>query len=146
MHNSTIGGNVDQTGGVVGFTCEPSGIFAAFESHVYSAYEDSTVNGNLSVKRLASCWLGMANMRVGGNFKVMDNQLNDPDAIEILSNEIGRNLICQGNSRVWNSEEENPSTLFPRAPQPNTLRGNRIGQCVLSSPATEGGPPGPGPF
>lgn len=145
VHNSTIGGNVDQKGGGGGFTCEPSGIFAMFESPAFSDYEDSRVNGNLSVMRLTSCWLGVVNTQVGGNLKMMDNQLNDPDAIEILANQVGNNLICQRNSRVWNSAEETEA-LFPRVPRPNTVQGNRIGQCVLASPVTEGGPPGPGPF
>lgn len=146
VHNSTIGGNVDQKGGGGGFTCEPTGVFAMFESPVFSDYEDSRVNGNLSVMRLTSCWLGVVNTQVGGNFKMIDNQLNDEDAIEILANEIGHNLICLRNSRVWDSGEEKPSSLFPRVPRPNTVQGNRIGECVLASPVTEGGPAGPGPF
>jgi len=47
---------------------------------------------------------------------------------------------------TWNSSEASMSHLFPRIPQPNTVGRNRIGQCVLASPTTPGGPRGPGPF
>ena len=77
--------------------------------------------------------------------RVIDDQMADPDAIEIVLNQIQGNLNCQDNSMVWDSGDLSED-LYPRAPQPNTVGGNRIGQCVLASPATEGGPPGPGPF
>jgi hypothetical protein len=145
VHNSTIAGNVVESGGGGGLTCEPSGVFALFGSPVYSDYEDSTIRGNLSVTGLDSCWLGVARVRVSGNLSMVNDQLADPDAIEILSNHIAGNLLCQQNSQVWDSAEESKS-LYPRAPEPNTVLGHRIGQCVLASPASEGGPPGPGPF
>jgi hypothetical protein len=113
---------------------------------VYSDYEDSSIQGNLHVIGLTSCWLGVARVQVGGNLHMIDDQLADPDAIEILANQINGNLLCQQNSRVWDSAEENFESLFPRVPQPNTVNGHRIGQCVLASPTTEGGPSGPGPF
>jgi hypothetical protein len=34
-------------GGGGGVTCDPSGIFLAFQSPVFSDYEDSTVGGSL---------------------------------------------------------------------------------------------------
>ena len=43
VHDSSIGRNVIETGGGGGVTCQPSGLFAAFGSPVYSDYEDSTV-------------------------------------------------------------------------------------------------------
>jgi hypothetical protein len=146
VHNATIGGNVSQNGGGGGFTCEPSGFFAAIHSPVYSTYEDGQVGGNLSVMGLTSCWLGIAREQVGGNLRVNGDQLADPDAIEILSNTVEGNLICHGNSQVWNSAEVSFPALFPRTPFPNTVNGKRIGQCVLASPAEEGGASGPGPF
>jgi hypothetical protein len=145
VHDSTIFGDVTESGGGGGQTCEPSGVFASFESPVYSDYEDSTVAGNLKVTGLTSCWLGVVRMRVGGNVHMINNQLADPDAIEILSNQIAGNLNCQQNSQVWDSSEK-AETLYPRSPEPNTVGGRRIGQCVLASPATEGGPLGPGAF
>jgi hypothetical protein len=77
--------------------------------------------------------------------RVFNNQMADPDAIEILSNHVHRNLNCRRNSMVWDSSDIGEE-LFPREPHPNTVDGNRKGQCVLSSPTTEGGPSGPDPF
>jgi hypothetical protein len=146
VHNSAIDGNVQETGGGGGLTCEPNGAFAAFGSPVYSDYEDSTVNGNLNVIGITSCWLGIARVHVGGNIDMIHNQLADPDAIEIISNHISGNLLCQQNSQVWDSADLSQSGLYPRLSEPNSVGGNRIGQCVLASPATEGGPSGPGSF
>jgi hypothetical protein len=84
-------------------------------------------------------------VHVGGNLDMLHNQLADPDAIEIISNDISGNLLCQKNSRVWDSADLSES-LYPRLAEPNSVDGHRIGQCVLASPASEGGPSGPGPF
>jgi hypothetical protein len=156
VHSSTINGNVHETGGGGGFTCNNKGptvggfpVFgAAFGGlPVFSGYEDTTVHGNLGVIDLSSCWLGVGRAHVSGNVDLINNQLADPDAIEILSNQISGNLLCQQNSQVWDSAEHTPGgALFPRDAMPNTVSGHRVGQCVLASPETEGGPSGPGPF
>ncbi len=145
VHNSVIVGNVSETDGGGGLNCEPSGVFAAFKTPVYSDYEDTFVHGNLKVSGLTSCWLGVARVHVAGNMRLVNDQLADPDAIEIISNQISGNLSCQQNSQVWDSAEETEG-LYPRVPLPNTVYGKRLGQCVLASPTTEGGPLGPGPF
>jgi hypothetical protein len=144
-HNDVVSGSVIAVGGGGGFTCEPSGIFAVFGSPVYSDYEDSSVGGSIVVVGLESCWLGVIRNQVGGSVHMINNRLADPDAIEILSNQIAGNLMCLHNSQVWNSSDETEN-LYPRVPGPNTVAGKRFGECVLASPATEGGPPGPGPF
>jgi hypothetical protein len=144
-HNDVVFGSILQVGGGGGVTCEPSGIFTAFGSPVYSDYEDTAISGSLHVIGFNSCWLGVIRTHVGGSVHLINNQLADPDAIEILSNQIRGNLGCFHNSQVWNSADEGES-LYPRSPQPNTVGGKRLGQCVLASPATEGGPLGPGPF
>jgi hypothetical protein len=145
VHNSRIFGRVRQIGGGGGESCEPTGPFAEFDSPVYSDYEDTTIRGNIRVSGLASCWLGLARLRVSGDMRIKENQLADPDAIEILANVINGNLVCVGNSMVWNSADLTEE-LYPRRPEPNTVFGRRRGQCVLASPETEGGEPGPGPF
>ncbi len=132
VHNSIIDGNVQETGGGGGASCEPTGVFAAFGSPVYSDYEDTTVHGNLSVTGLSSCWLGVARVRVSGNLSMIKDQLADPDAIEILANHISGNLSCQQNSQVWDSADETEN-LYPRAPEPNTVSGRRSGQCARLS-------------
>ncbi len=146
FHDSTVGGSIVESGGGGGLTCEPSGPFALFGVPVYSDYEDLTVRGSLEVGNLTSCWLGVARVQVGGDLRMIGNQLADPDAIEIIANQIRRNLACFGNSQVWDSADLGEEGLYPRLPEPNTVGGKRLGQCVLASPETEGGPLGPGPF
>jgi hypothetical protein len=147
VHNTSIGGDIRQRGGGGGVNCTPTGIFAQFGSPVFSAYEDSSVGGEVSISGLRSCWLGVARVHVRDDVSFVRNQLADPDAIEILANHIRGDLACFGNSMVWNSADISPTgDLFPRQPEPNTVNGHRRGQCVLASPLTPGGPLGPGPF
>jgi len=145
VHDTTIGGNVFQHHGGGGFTCEPQGVFALLGPPAYTAYEDSTIGGSVDLKGMRGCWLGLARDQVQHNVRVFNNQLADPDAIEIVLNNIHGNLNCRRNSMVWDSGDLTDN-LFPRDPQPNTVDGKRRGQCVLASPTTEGGPLGPGPF
>jgi hypothetical protein len=146
VHNTWVGRDVSEDGGGGGFNCTPSGVFAAFGSPVYSAFEDSTIEGSLRIKNLTSCWLGVARVRLAGSFRLIDDQLADPDAIEIVENHLQGNLTCLGNSMVWDSAENPVTGFYPRIPQPNHVEGTRSGQCVLSSPTTKHGKPGPGKF
>ncbi|MGH2868312.1 MAG: hypothetical protein ACRDNK_12195 [Solirubrobacteraceae bacterium] len=147
MHNSAVGGNVTQTSGGGGVNCTSTGVFKAeFKSPVFSDYEDSSVHGNLQVTGLKSCYLGVIRDSVHGTLGFTNNQLADPDAIEIEANHVGKNLSCTANSSVWDSHELSTTANFPRGPQPNTVHGKRSGQCVLSTPVTMGGPSGPGAF
>ncbi len=146
VHNSTIGGSIRESGGGGGLRCVPAGPFLAQKVPVYSDYEDSTIGGNVDVSGLASCWLGFVRDHVHGTVSFVADQLADPDAIEINSNAIGGNLVCHGNSRVWDSAEKIQNKPYPRIPAPNTVSGTREGQCVLASPPTPGGKPGPGAF
>ncbi len=145
VHNASIGRNVIQHHGGGGVTCEPQGVFALLGPPAYSTYEDSTIGGSIELKGMRGCWLGVIRNEVHHSVRVFNNQMADPDAIEILSNHVHRNLNCRRNSMVWDSSDIGEE-LFPREPHPNTVDGNRKGQCVLSSPTTEGGPSGPDPF
>lgn len=147
VHNSSITGSVIEHGGGGGVNCNPSGVFAAFGSPVYSDYEDSTIGGKLRISGMQSCWLGVARMSIAGNAAFFNNRFADPDAIEIIANHIGGNLNCSGNSMVWDSADlSSTGALYPRLPEPNTVAGTRSGQCVLASPKDLNAPPGPGPF
>lgn len=149
IHSSTIEGNVNEHGGGGGINCTPTGVFKMFPpagSPVFSDYEDNRIGGDISVTGLSSCWLGLARDHVGGSMRLVNDQLADPDAIEILANHVEDNLACRGNSMVWDSAEAFGGPVFPRTAEPNTVHGDRFGQCVLSSPTSQGGPLGPGPF
>jgi hypothetical protein len=145
VHNFTVGGDVIQTGGGGGVNCRPQGLFQFFQEPVYSTYEVGTVGGDVRISSYLACWMGLVELHVGNTMAIRGNRLADPDAIEILSNNIAGSLICRGNSRVWNNADIGEH-LFPRQPEPNTVGRNRIGQCVLSSPNTKTDKPGPGPF
>jgi hypothetical protein len=145
LHDVRVDGNITEHGGGGGLNCNPSGVFAAFQSPVYSDYEDSSVGGTVSISHLTSCWLGVARVDVGGSLRFVDDSLADPDAIEILANHVERNLTCTGNTTVWDSADLT-NNLYPRILERNDVEGERSGQCVLSSPATQGGNPGPGKF
>jgi hypothetical protein len=155
VHNSSLQGGVSETGGGGGVTCNPTGIFAFFGSPAYSDYEDNSIEGNVTVSNLRSCWLGLARNRVEGSITLNNNRLADPDAVEILSNTISGNLTCRGNSTgpdkagnmydVWDSVDLSPvGDIWPRGQTPNTVGGKRVGQCNrLQDPSTQGGARGP---
>jgi hypothetical protein len=146
LHHGTIGGDIVESGGGGGVSCAPTGIFALFNSPAFTAIELSRIGGDVRVSRYDSCWLGLENNHVGGNARFVNNQLADPDAVEIQSNYIRDDLACYGNSMVWDSGDGPSGNLFPRTPAPNVVHGDRAGQCVLASPTSPGGPSGPGPF
>jgi hypothetical protein len=147
VHDSVIGGSFIETGGGGGINCTPSGIFAQFGSPVYSTIEDTSVGGSIRITNLMSCWLGFNRAVVSGNVTINNDQLADPDAIEILANLIKGNLNCFGDSFVWDSSETSFGALWPRNPQPNLVGGHRHGMCnTLENPVNQGGTPGPLPF
>ena len=113
VHNFTVGGDVIQTGGGGGVNCNPQGVFKLFGSPVYSTYEVGSVGGDVRISSVQSCWMGIVELHIGNTMVMHANKLADPDAIEILANNITGNLICRGNSRTWNSEDIS-NGLFPR--------------------------------
>ena len=113
VHNAAIGGSVTQQGGGGGVNCDSVGFFKVIQSPVFSTYEDSTVGGDLRITGYRSCWQGVARVQVGGDLVEINNQLADPDAIEIVLNHVTGDLVCRGNSMVWDSGETGPG-LFPR--------------------------------
>ena len=106
MHNFTVGGDVIQTGGGGGVNCNPQGIFKLFQSPAYSTYEVGTVGGDVRISSVHSCWMGVVELHVGNTVVMYRNKLADPDAIEILSNNITGNLICRGNSRTHSPDSQ----------------------------------------
>ncbi len=146
LHHGTIGGDIVENGGGGGTSCTPTGVLAALGSPAFTAIELSRIAGDVRVSRYDSCWLGVENNRIGGDVRLVNNQLADPDAVEIQSNHIRGDLACFKNSMVWDNGDGAGGALFPRTPAPNTVHGERAGQCVLASPTSAGGSAGPGPF
>ena len=145
LHGSDIAGNVVETGGGGGFNCDPSGVFVLFDSPVFSVIgEGSHVGGNVTITGLTSCWLGVTHSRIEGSVHVLNNQLADPDAIEILDNDIAGNIVCEQNSMMWDSADISEE-LYPRLWEPNRVGGTRVGQCVVAPPLTPDGT-SPGAF
>jgi hypothetical protein len=133
VHNSSIGRNVDEVGGGGGLTCVPKGPFKLFGSPVYSDFEDNQVGGSLRIINLRSCWLGALRNNVGANLTVHRNKMRDPDAMEINSNWVGKNLSCRSNRpRVQFGDGDGSS---------NAVAGLAGGECgfrvVLPDPAPE---------
>jgi len=152
MHNDFVRGSITEKGGGGGENCAfpGEGVFTLIDYPNYSDYEESTVGGSIKVTGLRSCWLGIAHVSIGGSVTINNDQLTDLDAIEILENNIARNLSCKKNSHVWDSDDTEgeglSGILWPRTPEPNIVGGRRRGECVLASPPVENGEPGPGPF
>src|SRR3984957_3502102 len=118
VHNSSIEHSVQQTGGGGGTTCKPQGIFKHFKSPAYSDYEDTFIRGTLVVRHLHSCWFGTIRDFIASSATISSNRLRDPDAMEVVSNVVLRNLICWNNSpRVQFGDSHGKS--------------NRVGQRAL---------------
>jgi hypothetical protein len=122
----TVHGNLISNGGGGGVTGE----FRNFPT------KDITVDRNMVIQGWTGGWIGVIRDHVGGNVvfsnnaSVINGLVNppvpgevDPDSSEIMTNMIGGNLICQGNTPA---AQVNPDD----GGQPNTVGGNKIGQCA----------------
>lgn len=140
VHNTTINGNAIESGGGGGVSCDSTpGVFGLFGSPAYIDNEDSTINGNLVISGVQTCWLGSLRDTVGGNLIDTNNTMADPDAGEVVNNSVHGNLICLGNS---------PAVQFgDSGAAPNQVHGNAIGQCGFNAyspdPNYDGGGPQP---
>jgi len=138
VHDSTIAGDVVETGGGGGFTCAtPSdGVFSVFDSPAYSDYEDNSIGGNLRVTGVTSCWFGALRNKIGGSATFANNTFNDPDASENLTNQVAGNLLCSGNSPQVEYGDSGGS--------PNVVGGFATGECAFGvtqpNPAPAGTP------
>jgi hypothetical protein len=141
VHDTTVVGDVRQSGGGGGAfsgpgkNCTPTGIFNKFGSPVFSDYEDSMIGGNLWVTGLQTCWLGTLRVQVGGSATFLNNTMADPDAGEILTNNIHGNLICAGNSPTNQFGDSHGS--------PDTVGGFATGQCGFGVLQPNPAPAGP---
>jgi hypothetical protein len=122
----TIHGNLISNGGGGGVTGE----FRNFPT------KDDTVDGNLIIQGWTGGWIGVIRVHVGGNVIFNNNTsvingLVDPpvpgqidsDSSEIMTNTVGGNLICHGNTP---SAQVNPDD----GGQPNVVGGRKVGECA----------------
>jgi len=123
---TTIHGNLISHGGGGGVTGE----FRNFPT------KDNTIDGNAVITGWTGGWIGFIRNHVGRNVifsnnkSVINGLVNPPvpgqvdtDSSEIMTNVIGRNLICEGNTP---KAQVNPDD----GGQPNTVGGRKIGQCA----------------
>jgi hypothetical protein len=144
IHGTTINGGFSLNGGGGGnsyneFFCNDvtvGGVDAGFPP--FSDVEDSHINGGASMVGLHTCWMGFIANQVDGGVTVNNNTMGDPDAIEIGLNSIHGGLACSGNLRDPNSHIAPddgsggvPTNSFDGSPpNPNTVTGQRTGQCA----------------
>jgi hypothetical protein len=91
--------------------------------------KDNIVDGNITVHGWQGAWFGVIRNTVGGNVMVSNTvgtRLDEdgvlPDSTEVVTNKIGGNLICHGNSPVAQIGDSGGTT--------NTVGGNKIGECA----------------
>jgi hypothetical protein len=119
IHATTVGHGITIRGGGRTMDCTK---VAPFGAPYYSVVEDSSVGGNLVIRRLHSCWLGVIRNHVGGSVQLIGNRFGDPDAMEIVTNHISGNLACFNNNpaaQVGDSQGDQ-----------NIVLGQKRGECA----------------
>jgi hypothetical protein len=120
VHQTAVGHSVSLKGGGGGVSCSP--LAALGGSPPFFDFEDDIIEGNLTIKGLQTCFLGIFRDAVTENIDMKDNVDGDPDGNEIANNSIVGNLSCNGNS---------PSPqIGDSGGGPNTVFGRANGQCA----------------
>jgi len=133
LHSSLVRGDVIQRGGGAGLGCVPASIFKQYVHYPeYSDYEEDTVDGNVSLVGLDTCWFGTHRNTVRGDMTVDDNVCGK-DCMEVDSSVIYGNLSCWGNT---------PAVEFGDGEAtPDQVGGDATGQCgfgvVLPDPSPD---------
>jgi hypothetical protein len=121
VHASTIGNNSIVQGGGGGVTCGSSIPNFPMIGPAYLDFEDNTISGNSIIQGVQSCWAGYIRNHVSGNVNYQRNTFADPDASELTTNNVGRNMICFNN---------NPAVQFGDSQgTPNIVGGKALGEC-----------------
>jgi hypothetical protein len=108
-----IGGNVISKGGGPGL----NGQFLNFP------VKDNWIGGNLTMYGWHGGWSGAIRNTVGGRLVYSQNKsIQDSDSNEVVTNIIGRNLVCRGNSPAVQVGDSGGS--------PNVVGGRKVGQCT----------------
>ncbi|MGZ4695813.1 MAG: hypothetical protein ACXWA3_19480, partial [Acidimicrobiales bacterium] len=120
VHHNTIARGVASLGGGGGVTCDnfplgPDGPPA------YTTYEDNTIGGAAEIIGVQTCWIGFIRNTVQRTVTFVANETFDPDGNEVVSNTIGRNLVCNGNTPAAQIGDSSGS--------PNSVGGRATGEC-----------------
>ncbi len=129
IHGVVANGGITSVGGGDHGPCN----FGAPTGPTYLTVEDSQVQGGVSISGYNACWLGFARNTIVGGAQLMNNVLDDPDAMEILDNTIYGGLACFGNTAGGVPRATNQGDVGPGGSlvtEPNTVRGQETGQCV----------------
>lgn len=126
IHGVVVNGGLSSIGGGDHGPCD----FGAPTGPTYLAVEDSQINGGATIAGYNACWLGFARNHIDGRVTLMNNVLDDPDAMEIITNTVNGGLACSGNSPAPKASVEGATPSDPRIPLPNTVTGRETGQCV----------------
>ena len=121
VHSSRIFGAVSVTGGGGGVSCTPVPLLGTM-SPVFTTFEDSQLNGGLSVDSMRSCWFGVIRNMAGNNISVTNNIFGSTDANEIVNNTVFGNLSCFNNSPH--------AQIGDSMGGPNTVTGFKQGECA----------------
>ena len=139
VHDGRIGGDATIVGGGGSTNCQkPVGFFATIPGGPpqYSDFEDNTIGGNVWEVGIHSCWLGTLRNNIGGSLTVADNVMGDPDAMEILTNNIAGNDVCFNNSPVVGFG-------FDSGGIASHVAGSGVGECAFSVRRPDQLPNGP---
>lgn len=120
IHGETIKGDVSFLGGGGSQDCSITPILG--QAPYYSTVQDGTVWGDVTMRRVHTCWFGVIRVHVGGNVRLIGGRFGDPDAMEIVTNTIGGNLACFNNvpqAQVGDSTGA-----------PNVVGGHKRGECA----------------
>lgn len=123
VHGTSIDGAFTVQGGGGGTSCQPTDL-SPFGP--YTNLDDSQVNRAVSIAGLSTCRTGVMRNTVNGTFKVNDNTMGDPDAIEIGLNVIHGTLACARNALAFPGSGGVPTYSFDGSPpNPNGVTGPR---------------------
>jgi hypothetical protein len=120
VHASKVGLNTVVQGGGGGVTCD-STIPNIPGPPAYVDFEDNTIGGNSIIQNVQSCWAGYIRNHVSRNVIYQNNSFADPDASELTTDNVGRNMICFDNS---------PQVQFGDSQgTPDIVGGHALGEC-----------------
>jgi hypothetical protein len=127
VHNDKIAGNVKETGGGGGLTCNP--LFPGGPPP-YTDYNGDKIGGSVTVSGLHTCWDGFLGNTVWGSVTWSNNHTVIPDGNLMGTNTVHEDLNC-----FHNSPKPHLSDITP---VPNTVFGTARGQCAALAvgPAT----------